>query len=238
MSDAEPAECRDEELRAAVLAAPERLRALLPGLTDEAVRAPSALPGWSRGHLLSHVEGVAHALARQAERALRGETVDMYDGGRPARDAAIEAGAWRGADALRRALADALDRADAAWRAPGPGDWTRPVRYRDADLRAARAAWWREAEIHTADALLGPGPADWSREFCRHTLDFLEPRAPAGTRLTLAATDGGERVAHGTGRPLTVRGRLTDLTAWYAGRTPPTAPVADSGPLPPLGPRP
>ncbi|ONK10864.1 maleylpyruvate isomerase family mycothiol-dependent enzyme [Streptomyces sp. MP131-18] len=228
----------EERLRAAVLAAQRRLRALLPGLTDAAVRAPSALPGWSRAHVLSHLEGVGTALARQAEHALRGTTVEVYDGGRPARDAAIEAGARRGADALRQDVAAALDRAAAAWRAPGPADWSRPVRYRDAELRAALAAWWREAEIHTADALLGFEPAGFSREFCLHVLDFLAPRTPPGTRLTLAADDGTERVTHGAGRPLTVRGRLTDLTAWFAGREGRSVPAADRGPLPALGPWP
>ncbi|MDT0341104.1 maleylpyruvate isomerase family mycothiol-dependent enzyme [Streptomyces litchfieldiae] len=222
----------------AVLAAHERLGALAAGLTEEAVRAPSALPGWSRAHLFSHIEGVCRALARQAEYALRGELVEVYDGGRPTRDAAIEAGAARGADELREAVAGALAAAGAVWRSVGPDDWARPVRYRDGELRAALRAWWREAEIHGADALLGPGPDDWSRAFCDHALDFLAPRAPEGARLVLVATDGPERRAFGTGEPVTVRGRLTDLTAWLAGRTAPGPLDADPAPLPELGPWP
>lgn len=226
-------------LRDAVFAAEDRLRALLPGLTDAAAREPSALPGWSRAHVLSHLEGVGLALARQAEFALRGERVDVYDGGRPARDAGIEAGAPRDAAALRAALTAALDRTRAAWAAVGPADWDRPVRYREGPLRGALAAWWREAEIHTADALLGPTPADWSRAFCGHALDFLAPRVPSGVRLVLVATDGPERRALGTGpEEVVVRGPLTDLTAWLAGRAPAAPPRADAGRLPQLDPWP
>ncbi|MDJ0344171.1 maleylpyruvate isomerase N-terminal domain-containing protein [Streptomyces sp. H10-C2] len=82
----------------AILAGRPRLPALLDGLTDSVVRAPSALPGWTRGHLLSHLEGVALALARQARYAPKDELIDPYDGGRPARDSGVspppELGPW------------------------------------------------------------------------------------------------------------------------------------------------
>ncbi|WP_207931213.1 maleylpyruvate isomerase family mycothiol-dependent enzyme [Streptomyces sp. 8K308] len=229
----------EDRVRDAVFAAQDRLRALLPGLTDAAAREPSALPGWSRAHVLSHLEGVGLALARQAEFASRGELVDVYDGGRPARDAGIEAGARRDAAALRAALTAALDRVRATWAAVGPDEWDRPVRYRQGPLRGALLAWWREAEIHTADALLGATPADWSRAFCGHTLDFLAPRVPADTRLVLVATDGPERREFGTGpQDVVVRGPLTDLTAWLAGRAPAAPPRPETGELPQLDPWP
>ncbi|MGY0056134.1 maleylpyruvate isomerase family mycothiol-dependent enzyme [Streptomyces sp. LZ34] len=211
---------------AAVLSGHQRLRTLLDGLTEAAAREPSALPGWSRAHVLAHIGGVGSALARQARFALRGELVEVYDGGRPARDAAIEAGSKRTADELRHAVTEALAEAEGAFTAVGPRDWERPVHYRDGDVRGVLLCWWRELEIHTADALLDYGPGDWSRDFCAHALDFLAPRAPLDTRLTLEATDGPERRTYGSGGPLTVRGRLTDLTAWLAGRTP-------AGPLDP-----
>ncbi|MET8183521.1 maleylpyruvate isomerase family mycothiol-dependent enzyme [Streptomyces sp. NPDC005336] len=193
------------EVRTAVLDGHTRLRELLTGLTDAAVREPSGLPGWSRAQVLSHLDGVARALARQARYALKGELVEVYDGGRPARDAAIEAGARRTADELRAAVTEALAEAEETWAAVGPRDWDRPVRHRDGDVRSALHAWWRELEIHTVDARLGRGPGGWSREFCGHALDFLAPRAPHGVRLTLEATDGPERRDCGSGEPLTVR---------------------------------
>ncbi|MEV6108095.1 maleylpyruvate isomerase family mycothiol-dependent enzyme [Streptomyces sp. NPDC051940] len=221
-----------------ILAGQDRLGELVEGLTDEAVREPSALPGWSRAHVLSHLEGIGRALARQARHAVRGELVEVYDGGRPARDAGIEAGAVRSAAELRDAVRVALAEAHAAWTAVGPDDWSRPVRYRDGELRGALLCWWRELEIHTADALLGRGPGDWSRALCGHILDFLTPRAPEGG-LALRVTDGPESRVYGDGDPAAaVDGRLADLAAWFAGRTPRQPVTAVNGPLPELGPWP
>jgi maleylpyruvate isomerase len=223
-------------LQGALDAGQRRLRELLAGLTEDAARGPSALPGWTRAHVLSHIEGIGLAMARQARYAPRGKLIEVYDGGRPARNAAIEAGQRRSAPQLRAALTDALDEVEASWSAVGPDDWQRPVRYRDGVLFDAGLAWWRELEIHTADALLGPGVADWSRPFCAHVVEFLAPRVPVGVRLALTATDGPESWTQGSGTPVAVRGRLADLAAWLAGRHP-VGPLTGD-PLPELGPWP
>jgi maleylpyruvate isomerase len=220
-------------LQAGLDAGQHSLRGLLAGLTDDAARAPSALPGWTRGHVLSHLEGVGLALARQARYALRGERIEVYDGGWAAREAAIEAGHGRSAERLAAALADALDEAAASWGAVGPDDWARPVAYRDGVLFDTGLAWWRELEIHTADALLGRGPGDWPAPLCAHLVEFLAPRVPDGTRLTLTATDGPWTWTRGSGTPVAVTGAVTDLAAWLAGRRP--AGTLTGGPLPALG---
>lgn len=220
-------------LTTALAAGQTRLRGLVDGLTEDAARAPSALPGWTRGHVLTHIEGVGLALARQARYALRGKLIEVYDGGRPARDAAIEAGHGRSAPRLTAALNDALDEIEASWSPVGPADWDRPVSYRDATLAAAGFAWWRELEIHTADALLGRGPDDWSPELCTHLIDYLSARVPDGVRLTLVSADGAVEVTHGANSQVSVRGRRSDLAAWLAGRVPPRPLTGD--PLPALG---
>lgn len=233
MAVTEQAPSEDLDLRFALTAGQDHLRGLLTGLTEDAARAPSALPGWTRGHLLTHVEGVARALARQARYALRGRLVEVYDGGRASRDAAIEAGHGRSAAQLAAAVGDALDEAEASWSAVGPDDWQRPVSYRDGTVRTAGLAWWRELEIHTADALLGTGPDRWPPQLCAHLVDFLAVRVPPGTELTLTAVDAERSWTLGSGEPVAVGGRLTDLAAWLAGRAP-TRPLAGD-PLPELG---
>lgn len=229
----DPGDVAGLDLQAALGAGALRLRGLLDGLTDDAARAPSALPGWTRGHVLSHVEGVAQALARQARYALRGRTVEVYDGGRPARDAAIEAGHGRSAAELAAAVGDALDEAAASWGAVGAGDWRRPVSYRDGTVLTAGLAWWRELEIHTADAQLGSGPDSWPPQLCVHLVDFLAVRVPYGTELRLTAVDADRSWTLGRGEPVAVGGRLTDLAAWLAGRAPQQQLTGD--PLPELG---
>jgi maleylpyruvate isomerase len=210
-----------------------RLRALVAELTEDAARAPSALPGWTRGHVLTHIEGVGLALARQARYALRGKLIEVYDGGRSSRDAAIEAGHGRSAERLTAALNDALDEVEASWSAVGPTDWDRPVSYRDGTVLTAGFAWWREMEIHTADALLGRGPDDWSPGLCTHLLDHLSARIPSGVRFTLTSADGAEPWTYGAGEQVSVRGTRSDLAAWLAGRVPPRPLTGD--PLPTLG---
>lgn len=207
------------DLLADVRARNNRLVKLVDGLTDAEVRADSALPGWSRGHVLSHVAYVGLAFARQVDYAADGRLVDMYDGGRPARDAAIEAGAGRSAVQFRQAVAESVEAFDRAVERLGPDDLDRPVVYRDGVVRDVLNSHWRELEIHTTDLRLGYTSSEWSPEFCEHLIGhLLEPRSPEGVRLVLV--DRERRWAAGAGTPVEVRGELTDLAAWLAGREP------------------
>ncbi|MDT4974596.1 MAG: maleylpyruvate isomerase, partial [Pseudonocardiales bacterium] len=64
--------------------------------TDDEVRAPSLLPGWTRGHVLAHLARNADGISRTLSGALRGERVPRYPGGPAGRAADIEAGSTRG----------------------------------------------------------------------------------------------------------------------------------------------
>ncbi|MEU4802445.1 maleylpyruvate isomerase family mycothiol-dependent enzyme [Actinosynnema sp. NPDC023587] len=201
----------------AALDAHRRLRAIIEGLTDAQVGEPSALPGWTRGHVLAHLANVTGAMARQAE--LEGTEVEPYPGGRPARDAAIEAAAGRSAAGHRAAIEAAAARLATAW--SGVRDWNTPVGYRDGVLRDTACAVWREVEIHALD--LDLVPVAWSPEFRDHVVDFLAARVPEGVRVTLVSTDDGRRWTIGSGRDVELRGGSDDLVAWLAGRAPRTA---------------
>jgi maleylpyruvate isomerase len=218
-------------MSAPIEASISRLNALLVDLDDAAVRAPSGLPGWSRGHVLTHIANFSEAMTRQVEEALAGRLIEMYDGGRPARDAAIEAGSGRSADELRDHVTTAGTGLLAAW--AKVDDWSRPVLHRDSDLAATVYTGWREYEVHTVDLALQPTSDDWSDEFCLHLLDFLRPRTPTGVHLILDA--GDVRWENGTGEDRVLTGRLTDLTSWLAGR-PLVRPI--TGDLPDLKPWP
>lgn len=199
-------------IQANALGAHRRLAATIEDLTDAQVAEPSALPGWTRGHVLAHLAGVTAAMAGQAEH--EGTKVEPYPGGRATRDAGIEAGAGRSAAEHRAAIAEAAARLAKAWE--GVRDWDTPVFYRDGTLTGTACAMWREVEVHTRD--LDLGPVTWSPEFCEHLFDFLSVRVPAGVRLVLLA-DGREWTI-GEGEPVELRGALTDLAAWLAGREP------------------
>ncbi len=214
------------ELVTAIRRTHERLGGAVEPLTDAQVIAPSLLPGWSRGHVLAHLNSLAAAVARQISAARRGELVDFYDGGRAGRDAEIEAGSTAGAAEQVRALRRSTEVIDELLAGLAPADWNRPVRFRDEVVRSVALAWWRETEIHLTDLDLGPDSDSWSIPFCTHVTDFLAARVPAGTRLVLRSPDGWV-VEIGTGAACVVRGARTDLAAWMAGRGPVGLVLAD-----------
>lgn len=208
----------------------------MAGLNDRQVSEVSALPGWSRGHVLAHLTDNARMFARLAEHALRGELVAGYDGGVEERDAIIAATAGRSAAEHRARLAAHTAGLEAVWARAADVDWSRPVTFRDADLAATVFARLRETWIHMVDLELGVRPDDWPEDLAAHAVDFLLGRLPAGTRLRAEDVPREWSVDDGTPGAV-VTGRVRDLAAWLAGRTPSVPPVAAGG-LPALGPWP
>ncbi|MEU6155470.1 maleylpyruvate isomerase family mycothiol-dependent enzyme [Actinosynnema sp. NPDC047251] len=201
----------------AALDAHRRLGALVEGVTDAQVAEPSVLPGWTRGHVLAHLAHVTEAMARQAEN--EGTKIEPYVGGRPGRDAAIEAAAKNSAAEHRAAIKAAEARLADAW--AGVRDWNTPVAYRDGVLLDTAFALWREVEIHTAD--LDLAPIAWSPAFHDHAVDFLSARVPDGVQLTLVSTVDSRKWTIRSGETSTLQGNPDDLITWLAGREPKNA---------------
>jgi maleylpyruvate isomerase len=223
-----------EDLLREMRAAHRRELNLIEPLTEEQARAASALPGWTRGHVLAARRTFVRASHRQIDAALADQQVELFDGGRAGRDAEIAAHADRPAAELVADLRQLLADLDAAWSRVGPADWDRPVTYRGNDtLTSLLRADWRESEIHCVDLDLGVRPASWSPEFCVQLFDFLEPRVPDGVLVELATPDG-DSFALGAGERVEVRGALTDLAAWLAGRAPVGPVESSTGTLPEL----
>jgi hypothetical protein len=91
-------------LREAV-AAHGRMCASAGRMTESECGDPSLLPGWSRGHVLTHWAHNADGQSRMLVAAMRNEVATQYPGGDAQRDREIEAGATRPrvADPGRRA---------------------------------------------------------------------------------------------------------------------------------------
>lgn len=158
-------------------AAHDRLRRTMETLTDGTTRRPSQLPGWTVGHVLTHIARNADSHIRMMEAALRGEAVEQYAGGYEERAADIEAGAARPAAVLRddvRATARALEE---TWDSMTPRAWEgtglaggRPWPCKDLPFHR-----WREVEIHHVDLGMSYGYAEWPEDYVRLEL----PRALA-----------------------------------------------------------
>ncbi len=70
-----------------------------PTMTDDEARQPSRLPGWTRGHVMTHLARNADGLRNLAEGAIAGEERAMYPSAEQ-READIEAGSGRPAAEL------------------------------------------------------------------------------------------------------------------------------------------
>ncbi|GAA0664669.1 maleylpyruvate isomerase family mycothiol-dependent enzyme [Kitasatospora atroaurantiaca] len=223
------------ERLAEITAAHARLRAAAADLTEEQAREAIDLPGWTRGHILIHLADLSKAFARQARYAVRGETIEVYDGGRPTRDKSIEANHGRPVEWLRAQLEEGLTALEEAWAALGPDGWDLPCAYRDSPLLATQLAWWRETELHGVDLGVGRRSEDWSLALSAHVVDFLTARLPQSPAVALAAEDTGLTWGDTTRADVVVRGGQRALAAWISGRPTTATPVTDGGnPLPEL----
>jgi maleylpyruvate isomerase len=189
-------------------------------LTEPDVESPSELPGWTRGHVLAHIAGIANAMARQLEFASRGETIELYDGGYEGRTRAIEMAAGHSLAEHRADLGAALDRALRAFAGLPEAGWREPISYRGGVVFDGGLALWRELVIHAADLGTGRGPETWSRPFCEQLFDFLAARVPDGNRYVLQPLGLPPRAIGNGGASTVISGMLTDIAAWLAGRTP------------------
>ena len=206
-----------EELRRAA----GTVAGIAAGFSDEDVKAASELPGWTRGHVLAHVCGIANAMARQLEYAAQSDTIELYDGGYDGRTRAIEMAAGHTIAEHRADLDAALGRALQAFEALADDGWRAPISFRGGVVLDGGLALWRELVIHATDLGTGRGPETWSRPFCEHLFDFLAARVPDGQRFVLQPL-GLPAVSIGTpgGQATAINGMLTDIAAWLAGRTP------------------
>ncbi|MDP5227897.1 MULTISPECIES: maleylpyruvate isomerase family mycothiol-dependent enzyme [Arthrobacter] len=232
-----------EVLRADLHAAAALVEKIAAPLDDAAVKAPSVLPGWSRGHVLAHIMGISDAMARQVESARRGELVELYDGGYEGRTARIELAAGHAAEEHRADVHAALTRALDAFDALGPQEWDARITYRDGVVRDGGLALWRELVIHGTDLGLDYGPETWSKAFCLHLFDFLEARVPVDHHFVLQPLGLPPRTLGAGPRGVVISGMLTDIAAWLAGREPSldtlrASAAADDVDLPPLLPWP
>ncbi|WP_081709850.1 maleylpyruvate isomerase family mycothiol-dependent enzyme [Arthrobacter sp. 35W] len=234
----EPADLLDR-----LAAAADTLSAKAKALSDADIRTATELPGWTRGHVLAHLCGVANGFTRQVEYAQRGESIELYDGGPSGRNQAIEMAAGHTAAEHSADLDAALERLLKAFGSLDDDGWQLPIAYRGGVAYDGALALWRELVIHLADLGVGRGPETWSKEFCLYLFDFLTPRVPADTRLKLLPL-GMAPLTLGAGeKSVSVSGMITDIAAWLAGRTPTMGTLraeaaADSVPLPVLGPWP
>lgn len=143
------------------VAAHATLLADIARLPDEVARRPSRLPGWSVGHVLTHIARNADSVVWRLEGAARGELRDQYPGGLEQRAGDIEAGAGRPAAELVRDVQQTADAVERVMADLSPAAWDAPSRTSKGvveNSRDAALSRWREVVVHHGDLGLGPVP--------------------------------------------------------------------------------
>jgi len=208
--------------------ATDRLLASAATLTDATVREPSPLPGWTRGHVLTHVARNGDGLGNLLRWARTGAKIPMY-ASREARRADIEAGAGRpAADLTADVRGTAIAFAAEAASLPGEA-WAAQVQTLvGPPMPARRVLDWRlrEVEIHHVDLGTGYLPADWPAEFVDDNLPVVAGefagREDAPSCLLQPDGDGFGLLRIGPERPaapeVLVSGPPAVLLAWLTGR--------------------
>ena len=209
-------------------AAHARLPAALDGLGPGDARRASRLPGWTVGHVLTHLARNADSHARMLAAAVNGEVADQYHGGRDGRAADIEVGAGRPEAELVADVLGSCRALEAAWASTSDEVWERGrARLVGGECPVAELPFrrWREVELHHADLGMGYGWRDWPAAYVARDLEImmarLAGRLPAGRGVQVAATDTGARWAvPGDGAPdvVEVAAPAGQLLAWLTGR--------------------
>lgn len=222
----------------------DRLIATAAAITDEQAREPSLLPGWTRGHVITHIARNADGLRNLLIWAQTGVETPQY-ASQDERDAQIEAGAARPAADLAADLTSSAGAFLARARELPADAWSAPVRA----LRGpVHPAWFTlvrrltEVEVHHVDLDAGYGPQDWPGWFVTDMLYQVtgglaeEADAPA---VTVTDTASGRQylLRQDERSDCEITGTGPELLAWLLGRSTGAGLTADpDGPLPAIPP--
>ncbi|MDN5725842.1 MAG: maleylpyruvate isomerase family mycothiol-dependent enzyme [Propionibacteriales bacterium] len=197
-------------------------------VTDEQWRGPSHLPGWSRGHVATHIARQADAMRRVAEGVLSGTPAQMYDS-MEARNAAIEDGSTRTGlelqtdlDTSAGAVLDAFDQVETADR------WDTKVHATDGVEFAARLlplGRLTEVALHHIDLDLGVTADDLDPDLATWLLEWITFRLSARVgrpfRILVATPTGSPTMIDvgqaGSDGPV-ISGAPQALVGWLSGR--------------------
>jgi maleylpyruvate isomerase len=204
-----------------MLGATSRYLDALDGLTDEDMRAPSLLPDWSRGHVVTHLARNADGLRNLLVWARTGVETPQYPSWEQ-READIASGAGRSVTDLIRDSHEAADRFATEAAQLRAEDWEAPVRTLKSPSPFAARHVLRsrciEVEVHHADLGSGYTAADWPESFTRMLVERVVKDRSDGPAMVLLATDTDGRWQVGAGPGPEVSGSLAALAWWLAGR--------------------
>lgn len=190
-------------------------------LSDLDFGEPSALPGWTRKHLVGHVAHNATALRNLAHWARTGEESPMYSSTEQ-RGAHIEASGSAEAGELRALVQQTASELRSDMEALDDSQWENEVLTAQGRTVPFTEVPWmrtREVMVHSVDVGTGVTFEDLPRDFLVALVDDIAGKRGkgGGPALTVTATDGTESwEIPGEGEPAAVTGTVPGIAAWLA----------------------
>ena len=202
------------------------LMAAVDKLGDVAFATPSALPGWTRGHVVGHVARNAEALIRLANWARTGDETPMY-ADRAQRAAEIERSAAVPPAALRQDLGDTAAALDGAlttltaelWQAQVRSALGRSIPASEVPWMRIREVWLHAVDLGTDASMTGlpPGVVDLLLDDVTAALSAKD--GCPSLRLSVTDRDRSWSLG-GTDPDGSITGSAADLAGWLTGRIP------------------
>jgi maleylpyruvate isomerase len=199
------------------------LRGLMTRMGDDAFAAPSALPGWSRAHVLTHVARSADGMVNLLTWARTGVPTPAY-ASLEQRSADIDAGAARRPAEIRDDVVASSDRLAQVVRKMPREAWSARVKnVQGREIPASDIAWMRAREIwiHAVDLDVGASfadlPAPMLAELLTEVASMMGEKIDCpGLRLVAPERSWN---THDVPDPVTVSGPAAELVAWLLGRS-------------------
>jgi maleylpyruvate isomerase len=179
-------------------AASARTLEAIDQLDDDTFGSPSALPGWTIGHIVAHLHFNAEAIGRLVQWASTGVETPMYSGPTQ-RGSDIETGSSLSPAQLRRMVHESAEKLNHAFDALAPAMWEHKVVTAQGRTVAATELVWmrfREVAVHGIDLGTGLTFADFPTDaVARLVHEIIAKRLAAGELPALAAALTGRTSA-------------------------------------------
>lgn len=196
---------------------------VVASLSDADVAEPSRLPGWTRAHVIAHIDGNARGLANLVTWAKTGVETPMYTS-MEQRNADIDAGAKLAPQELRARFLQSSSQLADGFKSLRQEDWSVQVRTAQGRMIASREVIWlraRELMIHAVDLGGDVTFEDLPDDFLIALTDeVVSNRGTLPGHPAIALQAGEHRWdISGEGAPAVVDGTLPQIAAYVTGRS-------------------
>lgn len=191
-------------------------------LSDDDLREPSLLPGWSRAHVATHLARNADAMTNVIHSVINGREAWMYSS-QEQRDADVVAGAQRTAAEILEDNSAACGRLLQAFNELHPRHLDVPASREPGGppafiVRELGSMRLTEVVVHHTDLGYDLTPGGWPHGFAEHLIRRRQRELAAGPSMVLSSSESAEIWKFGQGSGPEITGTPGELAWWLIGR--------------------